>query len=346
MCSVAGKILGWCFMKFTLPLLFLIICGCASKGDLLIESERLVWPSPPMEEKIEWVAEYKDLSGQNSNGNFWQSFKNFILGSQQKEIVRPYGISSNGITELYIADTGASAIHIYNMDTFESKTIEGNSRFPIKSPIGVAYYDRNIYFTDSAQAKIFKYDLADERISLWAYTGLERPTGIAVSAESGQFYVVDTMAHQVISYDRLGVEKLRFGTRGTATGKFNFPTDIAIGPEGDIYITDSLNARIQVFSHEGVFLRRFGQAGDTPGNFAKPKGIGVDRSGNTFVCDALFDAIQVFDSDGQLLLAFGDNGVRRGQFWMPSGIYVDKSGNVFVADTYNRRIQQFRIISR
>lgn len=344
--SVGVKKFSCGFMRYSLLFLCLFVCGCAAKRDPLVERERLVWPSPPMEERIEWIAEYKILSGQTFNRTFWQSFKDLILGTQQKELVRPYGISSNGKAELYIADTGASAIHIFDVETFESKTIEGNSRFPIKSPIGVAYYGGDIYFTDSAQAKIFKYDLTEERIFLWAYTDLKRPTGIAVSTESGHFYVVDTMAHQVISYDRQGVENFRFGSRGAATGQFNYPTDIAIGPEGNIYITDSLNSRVQMFSRRGAFLGKFGQAGDTPGNFAKPKGIGVDRRGNIFVCDALFDAIQAFDSDGRLLLAFGDNGVKRGQFWMPSGLYVDRNDNIFVADTYNRRIQQFRIISR
>lgn len=346
---LAVKKLGrWRGFRSVAILLFLlvVVSGCAAKENPLELEERLVWPPPPLEEKIEWVAEYKIIGGQHQDGGLWQSVKNFIFGTQQTAMTRPYGICTDGKTKLFIADTGAAVIHVYDMETLEYQVIKGTRQNPVVSPIGVTYLSGAIYFTDSVQAKIFKYDLNTKKLSLWAYVGLERPTGIAVSREGGYFFVVDTLAQQVVSYDRHGAELLRFGARGTGAGQFNFPTDIAIGPEEQIYITDSLNARVQVFSQNGRYLSSFGQAGDTPGSFSKPKGIGVDLKGHIFICDALFDAVQIFDPDGQLLLTFGDNGTGRGQFWMPSGLYVDTKGNVFVADTYNRRIQQFRALHR
>ena len=339
------KTIAW-RVEFCLLLIFVLVVmgGCVSTKGSIAPAQRLVWPSPPLEEKIEWVAEYKPSILQRANGGFWQSVKKIIFGEHKEEMTRPYGVCTDGDTKLFVADTGAAVIHVYDMETFQYQVIEGSRQYPFISPIGVAYSAGAIYITDSAQAKVFRYELATEKMSLWAYVNLERPTGIVISDDGQSFYIVDTQAHQVITYDRNGAEQMRFGSRGIAPGQFNFPTDIAIGPEGKIFVTDSLNARVQVFTRDGQFLSTFGQAGDTPGNFSKPKGIGVDRRGHVFICDALFDAVQIFNSDGKLLLTFGDNGARNGQFWMPSGLHIDKKRNVFVTDTYNRRIQQFRIM--
>lgn len=324
----------------------LTLCGCVSGNVDSNSNVRLVWPQPPLEEKIEWVSEYRLSDIQRQNNGFWSLVGRFVFGSREKEFVRPYGVASDGADRLFIADTGGASVYLLNTLTSEYIEIEGNDNNFFKSPVGVTFWGESLLITDSDQAKIFKYDLTREKLSTWAYHDLRRPTGIAVSSLYKRIYVADTLAHQIVVYNYSGRELFRFGARGTGAGQFNFPTDLAVGSDGRVFVTDSMNARVQIFMPDGKHVRSFGQPGDTPGSFSKPKGIGVDNNGYIFICDALFDAVQVFDEEGQLLLAFGDNGIAPGQFWMPSGLHVDKQGSIYITDTYNRRIQKFRVVDK
>lgn len=325
--------------------LVILLTSCATTATKNIApTTRLVWPPPPMEARIEWVKEYKILAETAERDGFWGKIKDFFIGSRVANMVRPYGVCTDNVSQLFIADAGGGKVHVFDMQDEKYDFVEGEGESRLKSPIGVVYAQGYLYITDSMQRQIFQYDLQTKSLKPWNLYNLERPTGIAFDRVTHLFYVSDTTAHQIIVLDQNGSEKFRFGARGTAAGQFNFPTDIWISGEGRIYVTDSLNARVQVFSKDGDYLSEFGHPGDTPGSFSKPKGVAVDPHGNIFVCDALFDAIQIFDQTGQVLLSFGDNGMNPGQFWMPSGIYIDKKSHVYVADTYNRRIQVFKIL--
>jgi len=331
-------------------LLFLTLLGllflsaCAEKVQVAEEAPvtRIVWPAAPQEAKIEWVKEYKILEENTGRKGFWGKIGDFFLGPKTAHITRPYGVCTDDENLLFIADTGSSIIHIFDMLMSSYQVIEGTPDVPLVSPIGLAHAAGRLYITDSAQGKILQYDLGVGQLSTLVSQGIGRPTGIAFSRFATLLYVSDTEAHQVVAYNLAGIEQFRFGSRGTTDGQFNFPTDLWADATGKIYVTDALNARIQIFSATGEFLSQFGQPGDTPGSFSKPKGVVVDQHGHIYVCDALFDSVQIFDSAGQLLLNFGENGQRSGQFWMPSGLFIDSHSNIYVADTYNRRIQVFR----
>lgn len=326
----------------------LLLPACAEKvqvpGDLA--ATKLVWPAAPQEAKIEWVKEYKILEENTGRKGFWGKVGDFFLGPKMAYITRPYGICTDDEKHLFIADTGSSVIHVFDMQTSEYRAIEGNEKVPLSTPIGLAYVDGYLYITDSSQGSILQYNLQNESLSSLISMNTGRPTGIAFSESDRLLYVSDTVAHQVVAYNLAGIEQFRFGARGTADGQFNYPTDIWVDTEGKVYVTDALNARIQIFSAAGEFLAQFGQPGDTPGSFSKPKGIAVDQHGHIYVCDALFDTVQIFDATGRLLLNFGENGSRPGQFWMPSGLFIDSQSYIYVADTYNRRIQVFRELNR
>ncbi|MCF6266430.1 MAG: 6-bladed beta-propeller [Desulfuromusa sp.] len=326
----------------------LLLPACAEKvqrpGNLA--ATELVWPVAPQEAKIEWVKEYKILEETASRTGFWGKLGDFFLGPKTAQITRPYGICTDNEKQLFIADTGSSLIHVFDMQTTRYRFIEGNEKVPLLTPIGLVYVDGSLYITDSSQGAILQYDLQKESLRRLISMKTGRPTGIAFSEHSRLLYVSDTVAHQVVAFDLAGIEQFRFGGRGTADGQFNYPTDLWVDTEGKVYVTDALNARIQIFSAAGEFLSQFGQPGDTPGSFSKPKGIAVDQHGHIYVCDALFDTVQIFDAAGQLLLNFGKNGSRPGEFWMPSGLFIDSQSYLYVADTYNRRIQVFRELNR
>jgi len=331
-------------------LLFFVLLGvlllpaCAEKIQVADTPAdlKLVWPAAPQEAKIEWLGEYKTLEENTGRKGFWGKVSDFFLGPKTAHITRPYGVCTDDENLLFVADTGSSAIHIFDMETSSYQVIKGDENVSLVTPIGLAYAEGYLYITDSSQGSILQYGLQKDSLSLWVSIPGGRPTGITFSQANRLLYIADTVAHQVVAYDLAGAEQFRFGERGAGDGQFNFPTDLWAGVDGKVYVTDALNARIQTFSATGEFLSVFGQPGDTPGSFSKPKGVAVDQHGHLYVCDALFDTVQIFNPAGQLLLNFGENGQQPGQFWMPSGLFIDSHANIYVADTYNRRIQVFK----
>lgn len=332
-------------LVFQLCLLSLLL-ACAPQAAPVGDIPKPVWPAAPLEAKIEWVKEISILDNARDRSGFWGRVREFFIGREVKRFQRPYGVATDYADRLFVADTGASLVHVYDMAKGDYFSIEGTPDVPLQSPIGLAYVGNEVlYMTDSAQGEVLRYNLQTEQLDRLTPFRFQRPTGIAYSWLTKQLFVVDTKAHEVAVLNLAGVEQFRFGSHGNDAGEFNFPTDIWVDLRGQVYVTDALNSRIQMFSVEGGFIDAFGRPGDSAGSFAKPKGVAVDPAGHIYVCDALFDAVQIFSADGRLLMSFGDNGSRPGQFWMPSGIFADRRGFIYVTDTYNRRIQVFRHIN-
>jgi sugar lactone lactonase YvrE len=107
-----------------------------------------------------------------------------------------------------------------------------------------------------------------------------------------------------------------------------------------------MNSRIQIFTADGAYQGEVGELGDSPGQFGRPKGIAVDSEGRIYVVDAAFDNLQIFDKDQHLLLPVGEAGSGPGEFWLANGIAVTRNGEILVADSYNRRVQEFKYITR
>ena len=175
---------------------------------------------------------------------------------------------------------------------------------------------------------------------------LDQPTGIACNRTSGDVWVVETGAHQLLHFNSQGQLIARIGERGPGPGQFNFPTFIWIDQEGRIYLVDSMNSRIQLLDPAGAYLGSFGEPGDATGYMARPKGIATDSRGHIYVADALFHAVQIFDRQGNFLYSFGSQGQGTGEFWMPAGLYIDQQDHIYVADSYNGRVQMFELVKK
>ena len=324
---------------------FTLLIACAPQPlELLRPSTHLVWPASPLSPRIQYLGEIYSPQQMGFKKGFWEGVRDLLLGADDVSIVRPYGIEIDPKGRLWVLDPGSRRVHCFNLKEGRYQQLEAREEESLRSPIDLAVDDRGtVYFTDAEAGKIMRYQPDTRELRPLTPYRLDRPTGIAFSVSTGLLYVSDTANHEIVAVDRSGVERFRFGGRGSGPGQFNFPTDLWISG-GRVYVTDALNSRVQIFSLEGVFVSAFGRAGDTPGSFAKPKGVATDSEGHIYVCDALFDAVQIFDDQGQLLLTFGESGSGPGQFWMPSGIFIDDKDTIYVADTYNRRVQVFRYL--
>lgn len=138
------------------------------------------------------------------------------------------------------------------------------------------------------------------------------------------------------------------GKIGVRAGEFNYPTAVAIGPEGTVYVADGYNDRIQAFDGQGAFLRKWGGPfalnifGPFNGWFATVTGVAVDRQGKLFAADFYNHRIQKFSADGGFLTSFGSRGDGPGQFEYAIGVAVADDGTLFAVDFGNDRIHKWR----
>ncbi|QWV95738.1 6-bladed beta-propeller [Geomonas oryzisoli] len=317
----------------------LLVTSCVKPGS--DRGAERNWPSSPNPTRIVWTGAAANAEDLHIGTGLVSSLWRMVTGGGEETIVRPYGIHADCRKRVLVVDSQKRGVHLFDRELKRYFFISGGEESVFNLPIGVTEDENNMaYVTDAGAGKVYRFSLSDRRLVQFT-DGLQRPTGIVFNPLNKLLYVTDTLAAQVVVFDRQGKEVRRIGRSGHGRGEFNLPTDIAVDIEGKLYVTDPLNARIQIFSKDGVFLDSFGEAGDTPGFFGKAKGIAVNSEGHIYVCDALYDRVQVFDSKGRLLITFGSTGSGKGEFWMPSGIAIDKDDNIYIADTFNKRFQLF-----
>lgn len=187
------------------------------------------------------------------------------------------------------------------------------------------------------------------------------PNGIAVDS-SGNLFIADSGNGLIrkITPGGLVSTLAGSGTAGFANGQgtaasFNFPTGIALDPQGNIYAADMANNQIRKITSGNVVTTLAGSttSGSTDGtgtaaSFNSPAGVAVDASGNVYVADMGNNMIRKITSGGVVSTLAGQAGMTgstNGQgtaalFNQPYGIAVDSSGNVYAGDYHNNLIRK------
>jgi len=301
----------------------------------------LVWPKPPEPPRIKYLQSVAGPLDWGIELSWWRRLANALIGASAQHFVRPSAVAeADGV--LYVADPGAQSLWLLDRPGKQASQITTIGGEALVSPVALALRaDGAVFVADTTLNKVFLLDRKGVLLRTFATQGLERAAGLAWSEFAQQLFVIDSKRHRVTVFDGDGTVLRHMGDSGRGNGQFNFPTHIALAPEGALLITDALNFRVQALSPDGDFLWKFGNHGNGSGDFAAPKGVAVDASGHYYVVDALFDAVQIFDQSGQLLLTFGDRGEQPGQLTLPRGIFISKEDKIYVADAYNRRVQVF-----
>ncbi|MFZ3204584.1 MAG: 6-bladed beta-propeller, partial [Pseudomonas sp.] len=136
----------------------------------------------------------------------------------------------------------------------------------------------------------------------------------------------------------------KIGIRG---GEFNYPTDVAFGPNGTLYTADGYNDRIQAFRPDGTLQGKWGGPfamnifGPFNGWFATVTSVTVDRQGNVFAADFYNHRIQKFSPEGRFLTDFGGKGSGPGQFNHAIAVVAAGDGTIFAVDFANNRIEKW-----
>ncbi|CAG1065680.1 Serine/threonine-protein kinase PknD [uncultured bacterium] len=324
----------------------LLSCSSAPVKDspaLLTPQTPLIWPSPPEPAKISYISAITRPADIGANQGFFKKLSEFILGADNDDIVKPYGVAVDGLGRLIVADTALRRVHVYDIKKKDYFFMDKPGKEEFLTPIAAAIDSENrVFVTDSGAGKVFVFSSKGKYVK--SFKAGSRPTGIAINRAAGLVYVSDTASHTVNIYTLDGKLTGSFGKLGVLEGEFNYPVDLTVDRDGMLYVVDSMNFRVQIFDKDGRFNSSFGRHGDGTGDFGRPKGIAVDRDGNIYVADALFDAVQIFDRQGNFLLNFGSIGKTAGRFWLPSGLFVDDGNKIYVGDSYNSRVQVFEYL--
>ena len=109
------------------------------------------------------------------------------------------------------------------------------------------------------------------------------------------------------------------GSQGTGPGQFNYPTYVAISPDGDLYVSDQNNCCIQVLTPQGVYIREFGKE-----QLSSQHKLLLSGDKHVLVADYSNHRVAVFNQYGALVssLPCANN---------PVGLAVDQKGDLLVA---------------
>lgn len=143
---------------------------------------------------------------------------------------------------------------------------------------------------------------------------------------SGNIWVVDRDAHEIVAFDPSGREIATLGSRHRPGKPFNHPADLCFAPDGSIWVADGYgHGHIHRFTSGGKHVLTAGSVGCGPGEFLTPHGIGVLSDGSVVVADRENGRVQLFDVNGSLISVWD-------QFYRPSSIWITDDDLIHVVD--------------
>lgn len=163
--------------------------------------------------------------------------------------------------------------------------------------------------------------------------GVERPTGVAVSADGSRIYVTQAGSAMVAAVLDAEGNKLTDMLPPVSTGTDHAPVYVAVDPvTTEVYISDRRTGAIYIYDAQGTFQHQFTPAVDQGG--WQPVGLSFDKAGTLYVTDLSVPAVKVFDRDGNLTRTIGE----AENLNFPNGVATDDAGNLYVTDSNNGRL--------
>ena len=258
----------------------------------------------------------------------------------------PSGITIDGAGNLYIADTGNSAVRKITAATGIITTVAGDGTSGAAGDGGPA-----------------------------TSANLNAPWGVTVDS-GGDLYIADTNNHRIrLVAAATGIISTVAGngtTGGAGGGTFsgdggpaiaaglNYPYTVAFDAAGNMYIPDSGNNRVREVSVSTGNISTFagtgavGYNGDgvpaTTASIYSPDGLAFDPAGNLYISDsgnnrirkvsAVGGNITTFAGNGNGIYVVGSGAATVAGIYNPAGLLFDQKGNLYIADYFDQRIRE------
>jgi len=320
----------------------------APKDD---EGDRL-WPLPPELPRFAYETALRSAADVVVDSDE-DRLKRRLTGARRADerlLEKPAGVAARG-GRVYVTDAVRRSIVVF--DVPRGRVFQFGLRAPatLSKPTAIAIDAAGrVYVADATLRKVLVYDaLGLFQQVVGDPAQLQRPTGVAVSADGGRIYVIDRAdndsdRHRVVAYGRDGKLLREIGQRGRRDGEFNVPVQGAVAPDGRLHVLDAGNFRVQTFDPDGAFLRSFGHAGTGLGQFARPRGLACDGEGRLYVTDTAFGNVQVFTPAGELLISLGrgDKRDRPGRYGLLTGVAIDETGRLYLVDQLFGKVEVIR----
>lgn len=248
-----------------------------------------------------------------------------------------YGIGGNA-THLYVADTGNNAVRSIDLASHAVATVAGGNTTGgyVDNVAGAsAEFDGPQDVAAAADGTVYVADTANNVIRMIA-TDANRTVTTIAGDES------QPGAH--------------FDGDGPAA-RFNYPSGLALGPDGALYVADQGNHAIRRVELTPPYAVTTVSGGDGSGEidgpdavarFSSPSHLDVAPSGTIYVTDANGHTLRKVSPDGTVQtiagVAFSPGGEEGpttvARFQVPFGVAVGPDGSLFVADRYNHKIRR------
>ena len=247
----------------------------------------------------------------------------------------PSNLMVDNSGSLFFADQGSSAIRKLVLGSGVVSTVAGNGVIGITGDGGAASGAANNPFALTVDAYGTYYFVEGQRV------------------RSVKYGVYNTLANTSAT---AGFS----GDGGSATAAtLNFPSGLAVAPNGDLYIGDAQNGRVRLITRAtGIITTIAGTGAATStgdGGLAVnatlnyPTALSLDGAGNLFVSELLGSRVRKINlSSGVISTAAGDgttsyaDGVAATStgLFAPFSIFADQSSNLFIADQGHSRVRK------
>ncbi len=259
------------------------------------------------------------------------------------ELNSPEGVAVSASGELYIADSGNSAVRAVNLKTGIITTVAGNGN--------------EGYWGDGGPATLAE---------------LASPVGLALDG-SGDLFIADN-ASNTLREVNLGTGIITTAAGGDAQGysgdggpatvaELGFPNDVALDASGDLFIADTANNVVREVNGQTGDITTIagngtaGYLGDggpaKAAELSDPTGVAVDSSGDLFIADCGNNVVREVNLKTGIITTIAGNGTdgysgdggpaTAAELAGPTSVALGGSSDLFISDTGNSVVREVNL---
>ena len=187
--------------------------------------------------------------------------KHKVVDQIREGLIDPVGIAVDTENrQLYVVDTQADQVVVYDADTLKEKRRigTGGKKHELNTP---------------------------GNFSLPSFVALDKDNNV---------YVTDTMNYRVEIFDADGNFISQFGKHCDGPGCFSHPKGIAVDCDGHIWVADPMLDLLQAFNKDGELLGLVGGHGNNLGQFSSLDGVYIDKNNRIFTSEQYPGRVQRF----------------------------------------------------